>query len=158
MVNISPDRWNGGYKVTGVEAAIAEAQRNAKHKADMDRISQSFADMPGEIARGTVRDMATIGLVGIGMARNKKFRYTVQALIHLPIAFMVSILAAIGINQGELSGAGFGWAVLATVVWTGLYIALRTVPKWRKLNREMRTPPRPQPAARPRFASGNNPY
>lgn len=153
MARIERDNYNGGYRVTGLEHDIAKARQNRQFQQDMSRIGDQVANAPGDALSGAARTTAGIAAggvaVGVGMARNKRFRYIMQAILHFPMAFLVVFFIAFiravmrgtsGMTDSEVVNAMGGFlgdaAVLALVVgtvWTLAYILLRTRPKLRRL-------------------------
>lgn len=162
MTHTGPDNWNAGTGFVGYGHSLEDARRDLEWQQAKAKFSNDMSNAPADAVRGAVGDMVTIGLVGagvgIGMAKNKKFRYGVQAFLHLPMAFVVALMTIFMLNPGEAELSFLWWAIVISIVWTGLYVALRTVPKWRRLNREQYEESLPQPPPPPRFAAGNNPY
>lgn len=154
MARIERDNYNGGYRVTGLEHDIYKARQNRQFQQDMGRIGDQLTSAPADAFVGAARTTAGIAAggvaVGVGMVRNKRFRYIVQAIFHFPMAFLVVFFIAFtrsamrgtsGMADSEVVDAMGGFlgdaAVLALVVgtvWTLAYILLRTRPKLRRLN------------------------
>lgn len=155
MARISRDNFHGGYRVTGLEDDIAKARANAQFNQDMSRIGEQVVKAPGEAFVGAARTTGSIAAGGIGvgvrMVRDRRFRYIVQAVLHFPMAFFVvfffvstgkfmsidpSAMAYEEVQAASFQAFGQGALIglIVAVVWTAVYIVLRTRPKLRRLN------------------------
>lgn len=155
MARISRDNFHGGYRVTGLEHDIAEARRNAQFEQDMSRISGQVVNAPGDALAGAARTTGGIAAGGIGvgvrMVRDRRFRYIMQAVLHFPMAFFVVFFfaatrkiasieySAMAHEEAQAASAqalGHGALIglIVAVVWTAVYIVLRTRPKLHRLN------------------------
>ena len=139
MARIRRNSFTGGYRVTGLEHDINKAVRDRQFQQDMNSIGDQVTNIPADAFKGAVRDTAVIGAIGIGMARNKRFRYIMQAILHFPMAFMVVIGFVTGPilgfpSSGEYDvGQVFLIGLIGSIIWTSAYIFFRTRPKLRRL-------------------------
>ena len=109
---------------------------SAVHQAKEDReFQRRMAELPNQIAKDSVKAVAGTAVVGAavgaGMFFNEKFKYFVQALLHFPMAFFVVGFASAVIDHGIDSTDLLRNALIGSLIWTALYIILRTIPKWR---------------------------
>lgn len=156
MARIERDNYNGGYRVTGLEHDINKARQNRQFQQDMNRIGNQVTNAPADIFAGAARTTAGIAtggvVVGVGMARNKRFRYIMQAILHFPMAIFVVFFItftnkATALTMAsmpsaeyesaslEMLGSSFLIGLVGGSLWTLVYILLRTRPKLRRLNR-----------------------
>ena len=155
MARIEKDGFHGGYRVTGLEHDINKARQQRQFQQDMGRIGDQVTGAPADAFGGAVRTTAGIvaggAAVGVGMARNKRFRYIMQAILHFPMAvavvFFIAFMKVVALNPGSMPQSeyeaaflrGTGNALLIALVvgalWTLAYVLLRTRPKLRRLNR-----------------------
>ncbi|WP_431871525.1 hypothetical protein [Nocardiopsis eucommiae] len=137
MARISRDNFHGGYRVTGLEHDIARARANAQYEQDMSDIGGRVVNAPGDAFVGAVRTTGGIAAGGVGfgvrMVRDLRFRYIMQAVLHFPMAFIVVLFLA-NTRMSLAFGQGALVALAVAVVWTAVYIVLRTRPKLRRLN------------------------
>lgn len=157
MARISRDNFHGGYRITGLEDDIAKARADAQFNADMRHIGDQVMDAPRDAFVGAVRTTAGVAAGGVGfgvrMVRDRRFRYLMQAVLHFPMAFFVVFFLALsrmpmGTDYSSMGGEearmatsqAFGQSALigliVAVLWTALYIVLRTRPKLRRLNQQ----------------------
>lgn len=152
MARIQRDNFHGGWRVTGLENDLYEAQKHARFRNDLNNISARTVNDLQNVPRDAVATSAAIiggGIgVGIGMVRNRRFRYIMQAILHFPMAFIVLVpipaaLAATSLaDQPTATDAmivgHIGLALLVpfvgALIWTIAYILLRTRPKIRALS------------------------
>lgn len=154
MARISRDNFHGGYRITGLEEDIARARANAQFNRDMSEIAGRVEAAPAESFKYAVRTTGGIAAGGIGigvrMVRDRRFRYIMQAVLHFPMAFFVvfffvstrkamSIDSTMGHEEAQAAslqafGQGALIGLIVAVVWTAVYIILRTRPKLRRLN------------------------
>ncbi|MEU3017194.1 MULTISPECIES: hypothetical protein [unclassified Nocardiopsis] len=143
MARISRDNFHGGYRVTGLEDDIARARANAQFEQDMSRIAGRVVDAPADAFVGAVRTTGGIAAGGVGvgvrMVRDRRFRYITQAVLHFPMAFFVAFcfVMAYGGEQASILqefGRGVLIGLIVAVVWTAVYVVLRTRPKLRRLH------------------------
>lgn len=154
MARIERDSYNGGYRVTGLERDINKARQNRQFQQDMGRIGDQLTSAPADAFAGAVRTTAGITAggvaIGVGMARNRRFRYIMQAVLHFPMAFFVVFFFAFNksvlaldtstMTDSEVASASMstlGSAALTALVvgslWTLAYVLLRTRPKLKRL-------------------------
>jgi len=144
MARISRDNFHGGYRITGLEDDIAKARANDQYNQDMSHIAGRMIDAPGDAFVGAVRTTGGIAAGGVGfgvrMVRDRRFRYIMQAVLHFPMAFLLAFFFASTRLPGNVdhSTLAFGQGALiglvVAVVWTAVYVVLRTRPKLRRLN------------------------
>lgn len=143
MARISRDNFHGGYQITGLEDDIARARANAQFEEDMGRITGRMMNAPGEsfvYAARTTGRMAVGGVgIGVRMVRDLRFRYIMQAVLHFPMAFFMVLFFAMsygGVEATSLQGFGQGVLIglIGAVLWTAVYIILRTRPKLRRMH------------------------
>lgn len=148
MARIERDSFHGGYRVTGLEHDINKARQNRQFQQDMSRIGDQLTSAPADAFAGAVRTTAGITAggvaLGVGMARNRRFRYIMQAILHFPMAFVVVMMLAVGyvVPRTTISEGSDGFRVLGqvalvgligAVIWTAAYIFFRTRPKLKRL-------------------------
>ena len=113
-----------------------DAAARAAYQAQQDReFARRVSNMPGQVLKDSATDAAVYGAtttaIALGMFFNERFRYFVQALLHLPMSFFAVFVAYAFIDPTISEGDLFRNCVIGALIWTGLYIALRTIPKWR---------------------------
>lgn len=122
--------YRDGDKIYMTKTELQDYRQDQRLQRSMQKAQY---DMTTGLGNGVARDLGTTAAVGAGMIFSKRFRYIVQVPLHF---FMGVCVVAFGLACVGVSG--FTVLVLALVisfVWTGIYVALRTVPKWRALNR-----------------------
>ena len=129
--------------------------RDRQFRVGMGRVSSNLDSNLSNAARSGVGATAAMlvggGVLTYGAIRSKKIRYVLQAILHLPFSWIlawsvclyVSLrwLDADSADSGSITMDGFTdtslkcWiaASVISIVWTALYVCLRTVPKWRRL-------------------------
>ena len=154
MARIKKDNFHGGYRITGLENDIAQAVKNRQFQQDMGRIGNQLVDAPADAFTGAVRTTAGMvvggAAIGVGMARNRRFRYIMQAILHFPMAFLVVFFfaftkSALALDTSTMTNSEAGAANLAILgsaalialivgtLWTLAYVLLRTRPKLKRL-------------------------
>ena len=155
MARISRDNFHGGYRVTGLEDDIAKARANAQHDQEIHRSMERLMDVPGEALGHAVRTTGGIAAggtrFGVRMVRDRRYRYIMQAVLHFPMAFFVAFgfafsRTSVSVDYSAMAheeaqaasfqafGQGALIGLIVAVVWTAVYIVLRTRPKLRRLN------------------------
>lgn len=150
MARLYKDHF-GQYHLTDLGGDIAQAKRNAQFHQDMARIEANASDgIANAVSTGVAGSAGLVigaGALTYAMVKDKKIRYAVQVIIHLVVTWFLvyAIVFASGIPGADTDSAGNdewtalfirSWAIasIASLIWTGVYIRLRTVPKWRRLN------------------------
>lgn len=133
--------------------ALHDFEREQRFQRGMRQTHDKFQEGMGDAVRGGVRDTALLAagtaVVGYAAAKNLRFRYWLQAILHFPFAIAVSYVvfmligvgltyATAGENVSDDSAMNmlliaFGLAVPVGIVWSIVYIRLRTLPKLRRL-------------------------
>lgn len=118
--------WDGTY--TPDKAMLRDIDR-AHTEAQWDREqAETWNGMAGNVLRETASDLAVVGGLAVGAVVFPHLRYILQALLHFPMAWVVAWFIL-----NEFTGlqplSALGYSVLISIVWSGLYIALRTIPK-----------------------------
>lgn len=146
MAKVSRDLW--GTTHVDVTEEVKQARRDERYRADMGQVSRNFDnDMAGAVGGGIVGAAAVgVGSVAVGAAvvKNRRFRYKVEAFLHFPFAIMVVFVAfviTIGRFMGDSDEATVRMLLTATaiavpvgIVWSIVYIRMRTIPKLRALH------------------------
>ena len=144
MAGFKRDNYNGGYRIIGLEHDINKARQNRQFQQDMGNIGNDVMNAPADAFGGAVRTTAGMvaggAAIGVGMARNKRFRYIMQAVLHFPMALILVFTFALtwfASEAGEVTNMIMGRSTLIGLVvgavWTAAYVMLRTRPKLRRL-------------------------
>lgn len=141
MARFDRDRYHGGWKVSGLDRDIEKARRNQKFSRDMGDISsRATGSIAGQAAKTTGGVLLGGAAVGLGMIANFRFRYLVQVVLHLIMAFVVVYVAAMIFGASETTGLSNEefrqWVgskvmvgVIGSAIWTAIYVIFRTIPK-----------------------------
>jgi hypothetical protein len=150
--------WTGWFGDRHIELSqddMDTINRNRQFTQDMNNVGANVqSEMGGALASGVAGTAALVvgtGALTYGAIKSKRIRYVVQAVLHLPMSWMIAwgvcLLASMG-PMGLLSGDVSGisdeqmvtwivvcWALASviSIVWTAIYVKVRTLTKWRAL-------------------------
>ena len=157
MAEIYRDMW-GKPQVGDLSSDIRRAARDMEFQRGVNQVQEDFQS---DMARHFKQQAAILGVAGLvgsvfairgvgRLVKDKAHRYRVQVKLHYPVAVVASayILGLLADRVGRLVGAGWfdahrmpvtlGLMALGAalgIVWTKIYIALRTEPKLAALER-----------------------
>lgn len=150
MARIQRDNFHGGWNVTGLEHDLRKAEKNARFRNDMNqtgvRAVHEFQSIPQSAATTSAVVLGSGIGVGVGMVKSRRFRYIMQAIFHLPMAWILLWPVALYFTviqfadqqlDDQTVGQGAALALLiafvGAIIWTTAYIVFRTRPKLRAL-------------------------
>lgn len=148
--------WLGHHRIDispEVNRTVDEANKQAQFQRDMQGINQNFHDdLAGSVKSGLATTAvlgATAGVVSVAAAKNQRFRFKLQAVLHFPFAILASYVVFMLIGVGIVSAtsrdisddmftvmllASFALAIPVGIAWSVVYIRMRTLPKLRRLD------------------------
>ncbi|MGO3655986.1 MAG: hypothetical protein ACTJFS_01425 [Micrococcaceae bacterium] len=128
--------YRDGDKVYMTKTELEGYRQEQRFQRSMQQAQHDMTTGPGN---QVARDLGTTTAVGAGMVASKRFRYIIQVPLHFIMGYFVCLigfimLAAYGIIEMDGALEPLAYPFFASLVWTGIYVALRTIPKWRALN------------------------